>query len=89
MQCLHTFVRCMKACLKLPLGENPDHFVLHVDKNDLDSDQSPDLIAKSIADVPSSLKTDNHDVTISNIITLNDLNKIIFLFIDHSKQKIM
>ena len=74
MQCLHTFVRCMKDYLKLPLRENSDHFVFHVSKKDLDSDQSPDLIAKSIVDVASSLKTDNHDVTISNNITLNDLN---------------
>ena len=85
MQCLHIFVCCMKDYLKLPLRENPDHFVLHVGKNDLDSDQSPDLIAKSIVDVASSLKTDNHDVTISNIITLNDLNERNFLFSDHSK----
>ena len=64
MQYIHTFVRCMKDYLKPPLRENPDHFALHIGKNDLDSDQSPDLIAKSIVDVASSLKTDNHDVTI-------------------------
>ena len=65
-------VRCMKDYLKPSLRENPDHFVLHVGANDLDSDQSPDLIAKSIVDVVSSLKTDKHDVTISSIITRND-----------------
>ena len=65
-------VRCMKDYLKPSLRENPDHFVLHVGTNDLDSDRSPDLIAKSIVDVASSLKTDKHDVTISNIITRND-----------------
>ena len=77
----------------------PDYFVLHVGTNDLDSDRSPDLIAKSIVDVASSLKTDKHDVTISNIITRNDrfmakeLNKCLtelcfernILLIDHSK----
>ena len=51
MQCLHIFVCCMKDCLKPPLRENPDHFVLHVVKNDVDSDQSSDLTAKSIVDV--------------------------------------
>ena len=47
-------VPCMKDYLKPPLRENPDHFVLHVGTNDLDSDGSPDLIAKSIVDVASS-----------------------------------
>ena len=65
-------VRCMKDYLKPSLRENPDHFVLHVGTNDLDSDRSPDLIAKSIVNVASSLKTDKHDVTILNIITRND-----------------
>ena len=62
---------------------------------------SPDLIAKSIVDVVSSLKSDKHDVTISKIITRNDrfmakaneVNKCLtelcfernFLLIDHSK----
>ena len=94
-------VRCMKDYLKPYLRENSDHFVLHVGTEDLDSDWSPDLIAKSIVDVASSLKTDKHDVTISNIITRNDrfmvkaneVNKCLtelcfkrnFLLIDHSK----
>ena len=65
-------VRCMKDYLKPSLRENPDHFVLHVGTNDLDSDRSPDLIAKSIVDAASSLKTDKPDVTISNIVTRND-----------------
>ena len=67
----------------------------------LDSDRLPDLIAKSIVDVASSLKTYKHDATISNIITRNDcfmekankVNKYLtercfvrkFLLIDHSK----
>ena len=62
----------MKDYLKPSLRENPDNFVLHVGTNDLDSDQSPDLIGKSIVDVASSLKTDQHDVTISSIVTRND-----------------
>ena len=94
-------IRCMKDYLKPPLRQNPDHFVLHVGTNDLESDRSPDLIAKSIVDVAPSLKSDNHDVTISNIITRNDrfmaeaneVNKCLtelcfkrnFLLIGHSK----
>ena len=58
--------------LKLALRENPDHFVLHVGTNELDSDRSPDPTAKSIVDVASSLETDKHEVTILSIITRND-----------------
>ena len=94
-------VRCMKDCLKPSLREIPNHFVLHFGTNDLDSDRSLDLIAKSTVDVVSSLKTDKHDVTISNIITrnyrlmakANEVNKYLtelcfernFLLTDHSK----
>ena len=92
-------VRCMKDYLNPSLKENPDHFVLHVGTNDLDSDRLPDLIAKSIVDVASSLKTDKH-VTISNITRndrfiakANEVNKCLtelcfernFVLIDHSK----
>ena len=62
----------MKNYLKLSLRENPDNFVLYISTNDLDSDRSPDLIAKSIVDVVSSLKTVKHDVTILNIIKRNN-----------------
>ena len=91
----------MKDHLKSFLRENPDHFVLHTDTNDLDSDRSPDLIAESTVDVAPSLKNGKHDVTISNIITQNDRfmakaneeNKCLaeicfernFLLIDHFK----
>ena len=90
----------MKDYLKPSLRENPDHFVLHVGTNHLDSHRSPDLIAKSIVDVASNLKTDEHDVIISNITRndrfmakANELNKCLtelcfernFLLIDHSK----
>ena len=62
----------MKHHLKPSLREKPVDFVLHVGTNDLDSDRSPDLIAKSIVDVASSLKTNKYNVTISNILTRND-----------------
>ena len=63
-----TKVRCMKPTLR----EKSDHIVLHVGTNDLVSDRPPDLIAKSILDVASSIKNENHDVTVSNIITRAD-----------------
>ena len=54
--------------LKPSLRENPDHFILHVGTNDLNFEQPPELIAKSIANLAASLKNENHDVSISNII---------------------
>ena len=68
-------VRYMKDHIKPSLREKPDHIVLHVVTNDLVSDQPLDLIAKPIADVASSMKNENHDVTVSNIIALADLFK--------------
>ena len=58
--------------MKPSLHENPDHFVLNIGKNDLNSDRSPELIAKSIADVGSSPKNNSHDVSISSIVVRND-----------------
>ena len=65
-------VRCMKDYLKPSLRQNPDHVVLHVGTNDLDSDKDPELIAKSIADLASTVKKDTCEVTISNIVVRND-----------------
>ena len=65
-------VRCMKYHIKPTLREKPDHIVLHVGTNDLVSDRPPDLIAKSIVHVASSMKNENHDVTVSHIITRTD-----------------
>ena len=62
-------VRCMKDHIKPTLREKPNHIVLHVGTNDLVSDRPLDLIAKSIVDVASSIKNENHDVTVSNIVT--------------------
>ena len=68
-------VRYMKDHIKPSLREKRDHIVLHVGTNDLVSDRPPDLIAKSIADVASSMKNEDHDVTISDIVTRADLFK--------------
>ena len=65
-------VRCMKDYLKPSLRQNPDHVVLHVGTNDLDSDKDPELIAKSIVDLASTVKKDTCEVTISNIVVRND-----------------
>ena len=59
-------VRCMKDHIKPTLRKKPDHIVLHAGTNDLVSDRPPDLIAKSL-NIASSMKNENHGVTISNI----------------------
>ena len=68
-------VRSMKDYVKPSLRKKPDHIVLHVGTNDLVSDRPPDLIAKSIVDVASTMKNENYDVTASNIIARADLFK--------------
>ena len=59
----------MKDHIKPSLIEKPDQIVLNVDSNDLDSYRQPDLHAKSIVDIASSIKNDKQDVTVSNIVT--------------------
>ena len=73
-----TKVSCMKDHIKPSLREKPDPTVLHVGTNDLVSDRPPNLIAKSIVDVASSMKKENHEVTVSNIIAraMNDHARI-------------
>ena len=74
--------------MKPSLHENPDHFVLHIGTNDLNSDRSPELIAKSIADMSSSLKNDSHDVSISSIVVRNDKFKEKAVQVDKNLEKL-
>ena len=69
--------KCMKDYMKPSLRENPDHFILHVGTNDLDTERSPELIAKSIVGLDTTLKGNSRDVSVSNIIVRTDnSNKI-------------
>ena len=54
------------------LRENPDRFTFHARTNDLNSERSLQPIAKSFVDLAASLKNENHDVSISNIIACAD-----------------
>ena len=68
----------MKDYIKPSQRENSDHYILHVGTNDLCLDRSPELIAKSIIDLALTLKSESHDVNVSDIIVRNDsdtLNK--------------
>ena len=49
-------MRGMKGYLKPALRENSDHFILQVGTNDLNSERSPELIAKLIDDLTASRK---------------------------------
>ena len=64
-------VRCMKDHMKPSMREKPDHTILYVGTNDLNSDRPPDFIAKSIADLAIDLKNNSRNVSVSNIIIRN------------------
>ena len=70
--------KCMKDYMKHSLRENSDHFIIHVGTNDLNMERSPELIAKSIAELDTTLKSNSLDASISNIIVRtnnSNLNK--------------
>ena len=62
----------MKDHMKASMREKPDHIILQVGTNDLNSDRQPDLIVKSIVDLTITLKNNSQNVSVSNIIMRND-----------------
>ena len=58
----------MKGHVKPWLRENPDHFILHIDTNDLNTERSPEPTAISIVDLATRLKGNSRDVIVSNIL---------------------
>ena len=65
-------VRCMKDHINPSMREKPDHPILHVGSNDLNSDRPSDLIAKPIFDLTITLKKHSQNESISNIIMRSD-----------------
>ena len=65
-------VQCMDDYKKPSVRDKPDHFIIHVGANDLNSEVSPKSIAESIVDLAMSLKTESNDVSVSNIILRTD-----------------
>ena len=59
----------IKPCLR---EENPDHIILHIGTNCLNSDSDSERIAKSIIDLSKGIKTDERSVSISAIVIRND-----------------
>ena len=62
----------MKDYMKPSLREIPDHFIQHVRTGDFNTERSPKLIAKSIADLATTLKGNSLDVSFPNIMVRTD-----------------
>ena len=54
------------------LRNAPNHFILHAGTNVLYSDKTVESIANTIIDLATSLKNDQPDISISNIIRRTD-----------------
>ena len=59
---------CMKDNVKPLLRSTPNHFILHFGTNDLNPNQTSEVIAREIVHLPTSLKNNQHDVSVSNIL---------------------
>ena len=63
----------MKDYVKPCIRENdPDHVIMHVGTNEMNSKLPLERIAKSVIDVAKKVKTDTRSVNISGIIPRND-----------------
>ena len=67
---------CMKDYVKPSSRSTSNHFILHAGTNDLNSNQTSGVIAKEIVDLATSLKNNQHDVSVSNIILRTDNSKL-------------
>ena len=57
---------------KPSIRDEPDHFIVNVGTNDLNSEVPSKSIAESIVDLAMSLKTESNDVSVSNIVLRTD-----------------
>ena len=63
----------MKDYIKPTVRElDPEHVILHVGTNNLNSSLPPEEIADGIIDLAKSMKTDNRNIAISTIISRGD-----------------
>ena len=66
-------VRSMKGCVKPCVrDENPDHIIMHARTNDLNFENIPEWLAKSITDLAKGVVSEKRKVTVSGIIPKND-----------------
>ena len=54
--------------MKILIHVKPNHFILHVGTNDLNSNRPPDEITKAIIDFASKLKSEKSGVSILSLI---------------------
>ena len=52
----------MRDYNKLSMRDEPDHFIVHVGTNDLNSEVPSNSVAESILDLAMSLKTKTNDI---------------------------
>ena len=65
-------IQCMADYMKPSIRAKPDHVILHVGTNDLNSNATPNEIAANIVGLATEMKTENCDVSISGIIIRTD-----------------
>ena len=68
--------KCIKDYIKPSQRENSHRYISHVGTNDLCLDRSLELITKSIIDLVLTLKSESHDVSVSNIFVRNDSDSL-------------
>ena len=64
--------QCMADYMKPSVRAKPDHIILHVGTNDLNSNATPNEIASNIVNIATEMKTEKCDVSISAIIIRTD-----------------
>ena len=65
--------RCMHDHVKPTMRDfNPEHVIIHVGTNDLNSDKTASQIANSIVELALSLKNENNNIYVSLIVPRND-----------------
>ena len=66
-------IKDMTDCIKPALREDPNHFMLHIGTNDItNASKSEELIAEEILELALKLKSEIHEVSISNVIVRRD-----------------
>ena len=65
--------RCMYDHANPTIRElNPEHIILHVDTNGLNSEKTASQVSKSILDLANSLKNETNTIHVSLIVPRND-----------------
>ena len=65
--------RCMYDHANLTIRElNPEHIILHVDTNGLNTEKTVSQVSKSILDLANSLKNETNTIHVSLIVPRND-----------------